>query len=51
VGGVARVGKESLYFSIKSLKLIQLLGKLVYTDRWKIRMNMPSSLVFFTSRD
>lgn len=32
-------------------KLIQLLGKLIYTNRWKIRKNMSFSLVFLTFRD
>ena len=29
------------------LKLIQPLGKLIYTNRWEIRKNIPSSLAFF----
>ena len=32
-------------------KLIQPLGKLIYTNRWKIRKNMSSSFAFLTSRD
>ena len=32
-------------------KLIQLLGKSIYANRWKIRKNMLSSLVFLTYRD
>ena len=32
-------------------KLSQPLGKLIYTNRWKNRKNMSSSLVFITSRE
>lgn len=32
------------------MKLIQSLEKLIYTNRWKIRKNMPLSLSFLTSR-
>ena len=34
-----------------TVKLIQSLGKLIYTNRWEIRKNMLSSLSFLTYRD
>ena len=34
----------------KTWKLIQQLGKSIYANRWKIRKNMLSSLVFLTYR-
>jgi|GEM_PF-2042998 hypothetical protein len=33
------------------VKLIQSLGKLIYTNRWKIRKNMPFSLSFLIPRN
>ena len=43
--------RKYLLHAANTPKVIQSLGKLIYTNRWKIRKNMPSSLPFLACRD
>ena len=45
--------ETDIYFlkAARTRKLIQPLGKSIYTDRWKIRKNMLSSLSFVISEN
>jgi len=44
-------GKLGCFVLFGFMKLIQSLGKLIYTNRWEIRKNMLSSSIFFTYKD
>jgi hypothetical protein len=40
--------KKRHYFILKTYSVA---GKLIYTNRWEIRKNIPSSSIFFTYKD
>ena len=43
---IIRDPSPGIFAVINVKKLIQLLGKSIYANKWKIRKNMPSSLSF-----